>query len=219
MGYPIYLIESKTRQDLAATFMRFQEYYESPVFRGRTFSADEFAAWYASEFGAFTYHQDWSGFNIPSWVLEPFKNGEFDPLTAKEKNLLNFFKNIYGDFYIIGATSQDEECADTIKHEFAHGAFFTNKEYREDVINFLNAKKPHVVRVALQEMGYADNVLEDETNAYLLTEHQTLASKVPLTEGLKIQSVLDKIFAKYFGFSMAVASADCVANRTKRILI
>ena len=108
MTAPIYLIESKTRQDLAATFMRVQEYYESPVFGGRTFSVGEFAAWYASEYGAFTYCQDWSGFNIPSWVLEPFRNGGFDPLTDKEKNLLNFFKNIHDSFYIIGATSQDK---------------------------------------------------------------------------------------------------------------
>ncbi|OGN06705.1 MAG: hypothetical protein A2750_03195 [Candidatus Yanofskybacteria bacterium RIFCSPHIGHO2_01_FULL_45_42] len=219
MGYPIYLIESKTRQDLAATFMRFQEYYESPVFRGRAFSADEFAAWYASELGAFTYCQDWAGFNIPSWVLEPFRNGGFDPLTDRENNLLNFFKNVGGNFYIIGATSQDKECADTIKHEFVHGAFFTNGDYRRDVINCLNAHKPGVVKVALREMGYGENVIEDETNAYLLTEPQTFGNRVSLNEGLKLRNILDKIFAKYFGFSMAVASADCVANRTERILI
>ena len=154
MKLPIYLIESKTRQDLAETFMRFQEYYESPVFKGRSFSIEEFVAWYASEFGAFTYHQDWAGFNIPSWILEPFKKGDFDPLTEKEKNLINLFRNVQGNFYIIGATQQDEECADTIKHEFVHGAFFTNEGYREDVINCLNAHKPNVVKVALREMGY-----------------------------------------------------------------
>lgn len=219
MNAPIYLIESKSRQDLAATFMRFQEYYESPVFSGRAFSVDEFAAWYASQYGAFTYHKDWSGFNIPSWVLEPFKGGEFDPLTEKENNLLNFFKNIRGDFYVVGATPQDEECADTIKHEFAHGAFFTNADYRRDIIDCLNAHKPNVVRVALKEMGYGDNVLEDETNAYLLTEPQTLRNQLSLNEGCKLRDILDGIFAKYFGFSMVTASADIVANRTERVFI
>ena len=219
MNVPVYLIESKTSQDLATTFMRFQEYYESPVFSGRVFSVDEFAAWYASEFGAFTYCQDWAGFNIPSWALEPFRNGSFDPLTDREKSLLNFFKNIRGDFYIIGATSQDEECVDTIKHEFAHGAFFTNSDYRRDVINFLNVHRPNVVKVALQKMGYGDNVLEDEANAYLLTEPQTLRNQLSLNEGCKLRDILDRIFAKYFGFSMVAAGADLVANQTERILI
>jgi len=215
----IYLIESQSRQDLAETFMRFQEYYESPVFRGRVFSADEFVAWYASQNGGFTYHQDWAGFNIPSWVLEPFKNGGFDPLTDREKNLVNFFRNIQGNFYIIGATSQDKECADTIKHEFVHGAFFTNSDYRRDVLNCLNAHKSGVIKVALREMGYGENVLEDETNAYLLTEPQTFRNKMSLSEGLKLRDVLDKIFAKYFGFSMMVVNADFIVNRTERILI
>jgi len=219
MNAPIYLIESKTRQDLAETFMRFQEYYESPVFGGKTFSADEFVAWYAFEYGAFTYHKDWAGFNIPSWVLEPFRKGEFSPLTEKEKKLINLLKKVRGDFYIIGATQQDEECADTIKHEFVHGAFFTNSDYRRDVINCLNTHKPGVIKVALREMGYGENVLEDETNAYLLTEPQTFGNRVPLNEGLKLRDVLDKIFSRYFGFSMAVAGADYVVNRTERILI
>jgi len=219
IGSNIYLIESRNRQDLAATFMRFQEYYESPEFKGRVFSVDDFVRWYARKFGSFTYSRDWYGFNIPSWVLETFRSGEFDPLTDKEKNLVNFFGKIRSDFYIIGATQQDEEYADTIKHEFAHGAFYTNKDYRKDVLRCLNTHKPNVVKIALQEMGYGNNVLEDETNAYLLTEPQTFAGEVSLNEGLKLRDVLDKIFAKYFGFSMVTASADCVANRTERILI
>lgn len=219
MEAPIYLIESKTRQGLATTFMRFQEYYESPVFRGKTFSADEFSAWYVSQYGAFTYHKDWAGFNISSRTLEPFKNGEFDPLTEKEKAILNFFKNVSGDFYIIGATSQDEECADTIKHEFAHGAFFTNTSYRRDVVSCLNAYKFNGIKLAIQKMGYGENVVEDETNAYLLTEPQTFANRVSLNEGYKLRDTLDKIFAKYFGFSMTEVNADFVANRTQRVSI
>jgi len=215
----IYLIESGNRQDLAETFMRFQEYYESPVFGGRAFSRDEFEAWYASENGAFTYYQDWAGFNIPSRVLEPFRNGNFDPLTEKEKKLINFFKNIHDDFYIIGATSQDEDYPDTIKHEFVHGAFFANPDYKKNIISYLGAHKPEVVKTTLKEMGYGDNVLEDETNAYMLTEPQTMAKKVCLGDGCRIRNGLDKIFYKYFGFSMTAARADLVANRTQRILI
>jgi len=214
----IYLIESGNRQDLAETFMRFQEYYESPVFRGRAFSRDEFEAWYASENGAFTYCQDWSGFNIPSWVLEPFKNGDFDPLTKKEKKLINLFKNVPDDFYIIGATSQDEDCPDTIKHEFTHGAFSTCAEYRNDVVRYLNDHGPSMIKKALRDMSYGDNVLDDEANAYLLTEPETFVEHFNLRDGHRFREVLDKIFYKYFGFSMASAKADLVVRHCTRLI-
>ncbi len=199
--------------------MRFQEYYESPVFRGKAFSVDEFATWYASEHGSFTYHQDWTGFNIPSWVLEPFKKGDFNPLTEKEKNLVSFFRNIPGDYYIIGATQQDKECADTIKHEFVHGAFFADKRYREDVANCIKIHRPSVAKTALKKMGYSDGVLEDEINAYLLTGHQVFEENLCLNEGRRLCDMFDKVFFKYFGFSMMSANADMVASKTERIVI
>src|SRR3989344_8767791 len=112
----IYLIESQSRQDLAAAFIRFQEYYESPEFKGRVFSVDDFAHWYARKFGAFTYSKDWYGFNIPSRVIEPFRAGQFDPLTPLEQSLLDVCKDARGDFYMIGATPGAEYFAETIKH-------------------------------------------------------------------------------------------------------
>jgi hypothetical protein len=215
----IYLIESPNRQELALTFMRFQEYYESPEFAGKFFSADEFAAWYAKEHGAFTYHKDWSGFNIPSWVLEPFKVGNFDPLTAREQKLINFFRNKKDNFYIIGVTTADEECAETLKHEFVHGAFYTNGAYRQDVIQCLQENNPRVVKVALTKMGYGPNVLEDESNAYLLTEPETLEKNISWPVGEKLQNKLDRIFQKYFGFSMIASKADKLAGYTERLSI
>ena len=85
----IYLIQAATGYQLASTFLRFQEHYGSPRFRGRRFTLEEYMDWYAAEYGGFTYFDDWEGFNIPSWVLSPFRNGEFDPLLRKEKKLLD----------------------------------------------------------------------------------------------------------------------------------
>ena len=53
--------------------MRFQEHYESPEFTGTVFTVGAFRKWYAETYGAFTYASDWSGFNIPGTVLEPFR--------------------------------------------------------------------------------------------------------------------------------------------------
>lgn len=215
----IYLIESSNRQDLAETFMRFQEYYESPVFRGKPFSVEEFSAWYASQYGAFTYAKDWSGFNIPSAVLEPFRRGDFDPLTEKEKRLLDMLKDDRGPFYVIGATPEDDWFKDTIRHEFVHGAFATNKDYREHVVRLIRLKKPDKIKKVLAGMGYGQNVLEDEMNAYLLTEPQTLAEDVSLGEGINWRDKLNETFSKYFGFSMVDSSLDTVMKRVTKFYL
>jgi len=215
----IYLIESQDRQNLAETFMRFQEFYESPVFAGKHFSVAEFASWYAMEYGSFSYARDWSGFNIPSWVMDPFKNGNFDPLTEKEKKLLEILKGTSNKDYIIGVTPQDEWYKDTIKHEFVHGCFFTNPEYRKTVDNFIKGQNPEAIKKALSLMGYGKDVLNDETNAYLLTEPQTLGYYVSLGDGVKLRDKLDYIFQKYFGFSMVKTSVDTLIKRVERFSI
>ena len=86
----IYHVSFPTRKEAASTFLRFQEHYESPQFRGKIFSLDEFKEWYTANSekgkakGKFTYYDDWGGFNIPSYILEPFYKGLFNPLSEKE---------------------------------------------------------------------------------------------------------------------------------------
>jgi hypothetical protein len=215
MKLPIYLIESADRRVLAETFMRFQEHYESPVFGGKIFTFDDFAAWYTSKHGSFSYAQDWSGFNIPSRVLKPFKNGDFGSLTSEEQRLMDIFKYEEGDFYIIGATPQDEWWADTVRHEFVHGAFFINKDYRDAVDKFIQGQNAEAIKKALTLMGYSKDVLNDETNAYLLTEPQTLGYYVSLGDGFRLRDKLDLIFKKFFGFSMVNVPLGTLMPRVK----
>src|SRR5262245_26903475 len=85
----IYLLVFETQYELASTFLRFQEHYESPKFRKKIFSLEEFMDWYGQENkGKFSYFKDWAGFNIPSTEFEPFLEGKFDPLLEKEKRLM-----------------------------------------------------------------------------------------------------------------------------------
>ena len=94
----IFHISFSTQHELASTFLRFQEYYESPKFRGKIFSFYEYKKWYTAnspkgkKTGKFTYYKDWGGFNIPSYVLKPFYQGKFNPLSNKEKKFLRAFK-------------------------------------------------------------------------------------------------------------------------------
>jgi hypothetical protein len=216
---PIYLVESKTKKNLGETFMRFQEYYESPVFKGRFFSVQEFADWYTGQFGKFSYCHDWSGFNIPSWVLEPFKNGSFGPLTEKEEKFIRFFDGVKGNAYIIGITREDPEWLDTLRHELTHGLFFVEEKYRKDVLTCVSHLKPGPAKVALEKMGYGKSVIDDEINAYLMTEPQTLAKNICLSEGKNIQRELDSVFQKHFGYSVVDASVPLLLSGVNNIAI
>ncbi len=148
---------------MTSTFLRFQEYYESPEFRGKIFTLEEYMDWYASREGKFTYFDDWAGFNIPSNVLMPFYGGLFDPLMEKEKALLNFFKNMRGDFYVIGTTKGSD---DVTLHEIIHGLFFLFPAYRQDVIACIgHFDTNHFSDYLLRD--YNEAVLNDEINSFV----------------------------------------------------
>ena len=94
----IYLLSLKTQYELAATFLRVQEHYESPKFHGRIFSLEQYMDWYAARYGNFTYYKDWSGFNVPSTAFAAFYRSKFDPLSEKEKQLLRLIENLTDPF-------------------------------------------------------------------------------------------------------------------------
>lgn len=167
----VFLVESPDRRELARTFLRFQEHYESPRFRGRVFTREQFEAWHAGERGAFTYYDDWSGFNVPSWALEPFFAGLFDPLDARERRLLELFRGERAPFYVLGAVG-DGRTVDlaTLEHELAHGLYSTCGAYRRDVRAALANEDTRALEAELVELGYCAQVLQDEVHAYLLTE-------------------------------------------------
>ncbi len=216
---PIYIIESHSRQVLADTFMRFQEYYESPKFKGRVFSIDEFVQWYAGIYGSFTYAKDWYGFNIPSKVLDPFRKGDFNPLTPNEQKILEISKSEEKDFYIIGVTPSAEYFAETVRHEFVHGAFFSDQKYRNTVINCLKQSKIFNIEKGLSKMGYDKDVFADEANAYLLVEPETITEYATKRDTEKLRARLSKIFKNHFGFSVLDAGVASLMNRAEHILI
>lgn len=165
----VYVLEFATQYELAATFLRFQEHYESKKFRGRVFSLEQFMDWYAKEFGNFTYYQDWNGFNIPASALKPFREGLFDPLLDKERRLLRLLHGAADESYIIGITADAKKGgAATLKHELAHALFHTNQVYREAVVALLHRYDTSAIRAELSSLGYCRQVLEDEVHAYVL---------------------------------------------------
>jgi len=162
----IYLLRFRTQYELAATFLRVQEHYESPHFHGRVFSLEQYMDWYAARYGNFTYFQDWSGFNVPSTALEPFYQGKFEPLSEKERRLLRLFKNLRGRFYLIGV--YDGGVKSSLTHELAHALYFTDAVYRQKVRAALGKFDTSALARRIEKAGYARQVVPDEVQAYLV---------------------------------------------------
>lgn len=181
----IYCVLVDDNYDRAMLFCRYQEFYESPLkkFRGKYFSWMSYMRQYKDFWkkDTFTYPIDWSGYNIPSTVVEDAcdifnKETEYDELMFKiftycdyETYCNNNRKRT--DWYLIGASSKDLR---TLDHEIAHGLYFTNKEYKKEVSNLIKNIKPshyEKLKKKLIKMGYVDDkkIIDDEINAFMST--------------------------------------------------
>lgn len=171
--------------DRAMLFCRYQEYYESPYkkFRGKKFTWMEYMRFYKDSWKkkVFTYPEDWSGYNIPSNILDGgvdafYKETEYDEVM----NDIYFYCAIDSqnkndgercDWYLIGASSRDVK---TMDHEIAHGLYFTNKVYKKMVDTLIkNIKPTHYdkLKKKLIKMGYVDDkkIIDDEIQAFMST--------------------------------------------------
>jgi hypothetical protein len=181
----IYCVLVDDDYDRAMLFCRYQEFYESPYkeFRGKKFSWMEYMRFYKSAWKkrVFTYPEDWSGYNIPSNVLEKandtfYKETEYDEvmnniyfycaLDSQHKN-----NGTSTPWYLIGASSKDLK---TLDHEIAHGLYYTNKEYKKEVEKLVSKIKPshyEKLKKKLIKMGYVDDkkIIDDEINAFMST--------------------------------------------------
>ena len=202
----IFHINFPTREELAKTFLRFQEHYESVEFKGKIFTLEEFKTWYiknsskGKETGEFTYYIDWSGFNIPSEVLNPFYESRFNPLSEREQVFLDLFVSKEHPFYIIGTYGDDN--VSTLKHEIAHGLFYTNPKYKAEVLKVLeeiDTQKRTEINRFLEKMGYHPQVWQDETHAFILTgsKSKKFEEHVDISALSNIKNKLNQIFNRY----------------------
>lgn len=182
----IYLANFSDRYDMAMTFLRYSEFYECPneEFRGRRFKVLDYMDWYSKTFGdgAFTYANDWVGFNIPSqsiWecmFVHQLNNGYGDP--ADWSIYDEWMRDIYlkcvkdgEDFYLMGSVGTDN---DTFLHELSHAMYATDPNYRFEQnqnIASMEEKDRQVMKEVLVKLGYADTdyIIKDETQAYIST--------------------------------------------------
>jgi hypothetical protein len=197
--------------DLAMLFWRAQEYYESasPKFRGRAFTLLEYMKWYSAQYGkgSFTYAEDWAGFNLPSSILTEM----YDPTHVQFKGVVidhneydfemaSIYKGLFAKsngkpFYLLGAKSGDIA---TIRHELAHGLYFTNSKYKMEMqknIKALPRKLYDKLRQVLRQYGYAASVHDDEIQAFLSTGLTKEMRKLNISK--EITSKFKKSFLSY----------------------
>lgn len=207
----VYLLEFNSRESMCKAFVRIQEHYESPKFRGKIFGLDEFKEWYSSHNAdnKFTYYADWNGMNVPSYVLSPFFRGEFDPMHKEEKELVDSFKDIKDTkFYVIGSHAKTDRVLDIITHEIAHALYYTNEDYRKWVDVILGAFNTEEIQKELKnDCGYHQDVLMDEVHAYSLSKK----TKYNFIVDPKMKSALRKNLFDFIGMSEVPDNEDSKA--------
>lgn len=201
----IFSIEVASDCVLGSTFLRLQEYYESPnaCFRRCAFAAEDYKTWCRSDEGRgkFDYYLRWRGFNLPSWVLADARGGKLGPLRAQEEALLQVLSTVSADrFYVIGSGLGQ---SNTLRHEIAHGLYFTSAGYRVAADRILSEKlspeEHDALRTTLLGMGYCDDeeILTDEMQAYLSSGDDLGSGR------LDVMAALDANFDTYSGLRSA----------------
>src|SRR6202043_78425 len=122
-------VRMKDQEALCATFVRLQEFYESPFddIRGHYFTLDKFKERYSAG-GPFTYFTDWHGFNVPGHVVERFFE-LFADLTLAEQMLREATLG-YDRFYLVGSHDGGDPNEDALEHELVHGTYYLDDDYR-----------------------------------------------------------------------------------------
>lgn len=177
-------LKFQNQYELCSTFMRLQEYYESPIegIHNTLFSLEQYMDLYAEKYGNFTYTKDWTGFNIPDKAVRKFFKVFDKKLLQKEKYLKKILEdnlNKRKKFYVIGYFGKTvnnwekpHHRFNVFSHEIAHGLFYLNQSYKNKTLRLIK-KIPFEPKLKimykLDEWGYNQKVFEDEIQAYLAT--------------------------------------------------
>jgi hypothetical protein len=192
-----YVVDFETREELLKSFIRFQEYYESPEFKDKVFTVKEYSEWYMKTEGkeTFTYYSDWSGCNVPSYVFDFFRSGKMNPLSEQEQNLLDMLPTS-GKFYVIGTFDGGAE--GVIEHELCHSLFYSDENYKNESLELLSKYKDELSEVKswILNMGYHESVLLDEVQAYVSASTDDLIEK-KVNYPKELHNELKTLLSKY----------------------
>jgi len=186
---------------ICATFLRLQEFYESPYkeIQGHSFSLETIQDMYAEKHGnKFTYLQDWSGFNIPDYVIKKFFKQFNGKLLVKESQLKKLIQkkilNNPDKTYLIATYNQRDEA-----HEISHGYWYLESDYKTMMKELVeNYKYKKMLMLYLKRAGYPKKVMYDEIQAYMSTSTYTgLRNILSLPKNWKYTSSFKRVFKEF----------------------
>ncbi len=202
----VFYFHFKTQDSLGRTFLRPQEYFESPKFKGQIFSTEEFEVWYKTTTpdGTFTYYEQWTGFNFPSWVLDPFFDGRFRNISEREQAILDFLKEKRRPFYVVASFERPPQdrfkLLRVLRHEISHALYYFDPRYRSQVDAILAAAPQDQMKILynylIEVKGYNTSVVIDEEHAFLLTLWQQLFDKANISPK-EVESTILKLLILY----------------------
>ncbi|NBO23244.1 hypothetical protein EBU94_07910 [bacterium] len=179
--YPkIFAVVIKDNRLRARVFMRYQEFYESDseTFRGKGFKWSDYVKFYKEKTknDIFTYHEDWSGYNMPCDSIESCMKviPDLNFYDLIMFSIVDTIKKIVGsdNFYLIGIDQANGEDPSLIHHEIAHGLWFSDPKYKaiqqQNIDNMDDSVREKFIS-KIKNAGYGDNVVNDELQAYLST--------------------------------------------------
>ena len=182
------LLEFNTQKDLALAFCRVEEYYEgNPKVNRKYLTMEQFIDAFMEPNGKLDYFHFWSGFNIPGNVYMEWANKNCADRTKWELALAEAIcrnLDLSKPFYVIGGKKGDMEVID---HEIAHALYYMNPDYKTEMVKLtsdLSKELPKEYKkmvTGLKKMGYGENVIRDEIQAYLST-----SKKKELVERFKL---------------------------------
>ena len=210
----IFSLKFNTQYDVASTFMRMQEFYESPYreLRNKYFTLEKCMDVYAKAVGNFRYTIDWAGFNVPGKVVRKFVRAfgvEEDDLLRKEQQLIDLMESEIRsnkNFYLIGHSEKvnDKVTKDNmfsvLAHEVAHGKYHLNKQYKKAMMDLIKATSTGVIfnmTTNLLAMGYTHSVLSDEIQAYLATSEPDYLKKKFKINKKDVPKEFSKVFEQF----------------------
>ena len=199
----VYLLTYKTRYELCMSFVRMQEFYESPKFKGKWFSLEDFMDYWSLKHGegSFTYPIVWNGFNLPSEAFNNWCDMFQDSRRPRENIIIekidklrtsDFAKNkvkYTEKYYIIAAHEEkgDDKLEHIINHEVAHAIYYLYPEYKnscDELLKKISKKDYNNDKKTLLDMGYSKSVINDELQAYYSDINGVLNSNVDFIENL-----------------------------------
>jgi len=180
----VYELRFDDLYELCMTFLRYQEFYESPRFQDKKFTLAEYMSWYVKNQGAlvkikdkdvpyFSYPvADWGGFNIPAEVISQVNDMGIDDPNHYDALMLAIYRIMMSQCdraYLIGVQSDVGELDD---HEMTHAMYYLDEEYRRrctGIIGNTNHALLDLMREVLFAKGYTEKTFYDEVQAYLTT--------------------------------------------------